>query len=89
MITSLTTCRALIVVEESACPFWPLMGRRRYECATTLSAVLLAGWFEWAMRRADTPTNPYKPVSHIATEGPFRYTRNPTYLSMTMMYTVI
>ena len=48
--------------------------------------VLLAGWFEWAMRRADTPTNPYKPVSHIATEGPFRFTRNPAYLSMTMMY---
>jgi protein-S-isoprenylcysteine O-methyltransferase Ste14 len=55
---------------------WPLLG----------GGVLLAGWFEWAMRSADTPTNPYKPVSHIATEGPFRYTRNPAYLSMTMMY---
>ena len=55
---------------------WPLLG----------GGVLLAGWFEWAMRRADTPTNLYKPVSHIATEGPFRYTRNPAYLSMTMMY---
>jgi protein-S-isoprenylcysteine O-methyltransferase Ste14 len=53
------------------------------------AGVLLAGCFEWAMRRADTPTNPYKPVSHIATEGPFRYTRNPAYLSMTMMYTGI
>ena len=41
---------------------WPLLG----------GGVLLAGWFEWAMRSADTPTNPYKPVSHIATEGPFR-----------------
>jgi protein-S-isoprenylcysteine O-methyltransferase Ste14 len=40
---------------------WPLLG----------GGVLLAGWFEWAMRRADTPTNPYKPVSHIATEGRF------------------
>ena len=55
---------------------WPLLG----------GGVLLAGWFEWAMRRADTPTNPYKLVSHIATEGPFRYTRNPAYLSMMMMY---
>ena len=51
--------------------------------------MLLAGWFEWAMRRADTLANLYKPVSHIATEGPFRYTRNPAYLSMTMMYTGI
>jgi protein-S-isoprenylcysteine O-methyltransferase Ste14 len=54
---------------------WPLLGRG-----------VLAGWFEWAMRRADTPASPYKSVSHIATEGPFRYTRNPGYLSMTKMY---
>ena len=51
--------------------------------------VLLIGWFEWAMRRAGTSANPYKPVSHMVTEGPFRYTRNPAYLSMTMIYTGI
>ena len=49
--------------------------------------VLLAGWFEWAMRHAGTPANPYKPVSRIVTEGPFHYTRNPGYLSMAMIYT--
>ena len=38
------------------------------------------------MRRAGTPANRYKQVSHIATDGPFRYTRNPAYLSMTMVY---
>ena len=58
---------------------WPLIG----------GGVLLAGWFEWAMRRADTPASPYKPVSHVVTEGPSRYTRNPGYLSMTMVYTGI
>jgi protein-S-isoprenylcysteine O-methyltransferase Ste14 len=51
--------------------------------------VVLLGWFEWAMRQAGTPTSPYKPVSHIATEGPFRYTRNPGYLSMATIYTGI
>jgi protein-S-isoprenylcysteine O-methyltransferase Ste14 len=55
---------------------WPLV----------VGGVLLLGWFEWAMHRAGTPTNPYKPVSGIVTEGPFRYTRNPAYLSMTMIY---
>jgi protein-S-isoprenylcysteine O-methyltransferase Ste14 len=55
---------------------WPLLG----------GGVLLLGWFERAMRQADTPASPYKPVSHIATEGPFRYTRNPGYLSMAMIY---
>ncbi len=48
--------------------------------------VLLMGWFEWAMRRAGTPANPYKPVSHVVTQGPFRYTRNPGYLSMAIIY---
>jgi protein-S-isoprenylcysteine O-methyltransferase Ste14 len=56
---------------------WPLLG----------GGVLLLGWFEWAMRQADTPTSPYKPVERIAKEGPFRYTRNPAYLSMAMIYT--
>ncbi len=58
---------------------WPLLG----------GGVLLLGWFERAMRQADTPASPYKPVSHIATEGPFRYTRNPGYLSMAMIYSGI
>ena len=58
---------------------WPLLG----------GGVLLLGWFERAMRQADTPTSPYKPVEHIATEGPFRYTRNPGYLSMAMIYAAI
>src|SRR5215208_7998365 len=55
---------------------WPFLG----------AGALLLGWFEWAMRQADTPTSPYKPVSRIATEGPFRYTRNPGYLAMTLIY---
>ncbi len=58
---------------------WSLLG----------GGVLLLGWFERAMRHADTPASPYKPVEHIATEGPFRYTRNPGYLSMAMIYTGI
>ena len=51
--------------------------------------VLLLGWFESAMRQADTPASPYKPVERIATEGPFRYSRNPGYLAMAMIYTGI
>jgi protein-S-isoprenylcysteine O-methyltransferase Ste14 len=58
---------------------WPLLS----------GGVLLIGWFEWAMRHAGTPANPYKPVSRMVTEGPFHYTRNPAYLSMTMIYTGI
>jgi protein-S-isoprenylcysteine O-methyltransferase Ste14 len=55
---------------------WPLV----------VGGVLLNGWFHSTMRRADTPIDPRKPVSNLTTEGPFRYTRNPAYLSLTMVY---
>jgi len=44
------------------------------------------GWFFRTMRRADTPVDPREPVSRLVTAGPFRYTRNPAYLAMTMIY---
>jgi hypothetical protein len=39
--------------------------------------MLLAGWFEWAMRQADTPASLYKPVSHIATGDRFATPATP------------
>jgi protein-S-isoprenylcysteine O-methyltransferase Ste14 len=38
------------------------------------------------MRRAETNVDPYKPATAVVTRGPFRFTRNPLYLSMTLMY---
>jgi protein-S-isoprenylcysteine O-methyltransferase Ste14 len=38
------------------------------------------------MRRAETNLDPRKPATTIVTGGPFRYTRNPLYLSMTLLY---
>lgn len=55
---------------------WPLLG----------SGVLLMGWFLRTMRRADTPVDPREPVSSLVTGGPFRYTRNPGYLGITLTY---
>ncbi len=82
----LTLVLGLVLDRRSHVPFlprgvarilgWPLLG----------SGVLLNGWFNLTMRRADTPIDPRKPVSKLTTEGPFRYTRNPAYLSLTMVY---
>src|SRR5215204_2398208 len=38
------------------------------------------------MRRAETTLDPRKPATTIVTGGPFRYTRNPLYLSMILIY---
>ena len=46
----------------------------------------LAAWFVRTMHGADTTLRTDKPVSSLVQEGPFRYSRNPGYLSLTMIY---
>ena len=55
---------------------WPLLG----------GGILLSMWFLQTMREADAPVRTDRPVPRLSTEGPFRYTRNPGYLSMAMIY---
>jgi protein-S-isoprenylcysteine O-methyltransferase Ste14 len=55
---------------------WPLVG----------GGMALAAWFARAMRAADTTMHINKPVSSLVQEGPFRHSRNPGYLSLTMLY---
>ena len=38
------------------------------------------------MNRAGTNVDPYRPATAIVTGGPYRFTRNPLYLSMTLIY---
>lgn len=38
------------------------------------------------MRQARTSVNPYQPTTAIVTQGPFCWTRNPLYLSLTVLY---
>jgi protein-S-isoprenylcysteine O-methyltransferase Ste14 len=46
----------------------------------------LAAWFFTTMRRAGTPVDPREPVQRIVTDGPFRFSRNPGYSAMTLVY---
>ncbi len=39
-----------------------------------------------AMIRVGTHIDPFKPTTALATNGPFRFTRNPLYLSLTLLY---
>jgi protein-S-isoprenylcysteine O-methyltransferase Ste14 len=55
---------------------WPLVG----------GGMTLAAWFARTMRRADTTMHINMPVSRVVQDGPFRFTRNPDYLSLTMLY---
>src|SRR5215213_9471321 len=55
---------------------WPLLG----------SGLALNGWFLKTMRDAEAPIRTDKPVPKLTTEGPFRYSRNPGYLALAMIY---
>ena len=39
-----------------------------------------------AMRSAGTPVSPREPSTAVAVDGPFRFTRNPLYLALTLFY---
>jgi len=37
-------------------------------------------------RRANTPFNAHKPASALITDGPYRFSRNPAYVALTLWY---
>ena len=39
-----------------------------------------------ALSRAHTPVDPMKPTTALVTDGPFRYSRNPIYVALTLLY---
>lgn len=54
--------------------------------AIIFAALLIAISAVRAMRRAKTAVNPSQPTTAIVAEGAFRFSRNPIYLSMTLLY---
>jgi protein-S-isoprenylcysteine O-methyltransferase Ste14 len=67
----------------------PLKVRLPVGAVTLVAGVSLMRGFVQAFSRAKTPLDPYKPSATIVTEGPYRLTRNPAYLGMTLTYTGI
>jgi protein-S-isoprenylcysteine O-methyltransferase Ste14 len=55
---------------------WPLM----------LSGLAIGTLGLREMKRAGTNVDPREPTTAIVTGGPYRFTRNPLYLSMTLIY---
>ncbi len=62
---------------------------RALDAAGTLLVVLGIGLAAWGMitfRRAHTAIVPLHPASRIVDEGPYRFTRNPMYTGLTLVY---
>jgi protein-S-isoprenylcysteine O-methyltransferase Ste14 len=55
---------------------WPLIG----------AGLVLGILGDRALQNADTNVSPYLPTTKLVTEGPYRFTRNPLYLCLTLVY---
>lgn len=67
-------------------PIFILTGWRWSGCVLILAGALLAITGRRAMLAAETNINPFKPTLSIVSSGPFRFTRNPLYLALTLIY---
>jgi protein-S-isoprenylcysteine O-methyltransferase Ste14 len=54
--------------------------------AVIVAGVALMFSFESAFKRVGTDANPYRPSTALATDGPYRFSRNPAYLGMAITY---
>ena len=64
----------------------PRVGAWSVGGALVVAGLGLAAAFFAAFRRARTPVDLRKPTSAIVTTGPYRVSRNPGYLSLTLIY---
>jgi protein-S-isoprenylcysteine O-methyltransferase Ste14 len=51
-----------------------------------VAGVALLASFSTAFNRKGTAMEPWKPTTAIVTTGPYRFTRNPAYLGMALVY---
>jgi len=69
---------------------WPLampfsFNGMLYGGAILLLVVIIAAWSLYEFRRADTDVRPDRPDSALITSGPYRYTRNPLYIGLSLV----
>src|SRR5215210_5829781 len=86
LIYLLPLLSGLLLDRKAHVPFLPRGVARALGWSLIGGGVVLSGWFMRTMRGADAPVRTDRPVPRLATEGPFRYTRNPGYLSLTVIY---
>ena len=54
--------------------------------ALVVLGVGIAAWGRRTMQAAGTNVNPALPATAIVASGPFRFSRNPLYLALTLLY---
>jgi len=61
--------------------------RRGLAFALVIGGLLLDGVAAGTFRRLGTPPEPWKPTTALATDGLYKYSRNPIYVGFAITYT--
>jgi protein-S-isoprenylcysteine O-methyltransferase Ste14 len=64
----------------------PPVAARVIGIVLVIGSRIFAQYARHAFRRVDTNVLPTQPTTALATDGPYRYTRNPIYLSHLVLY---
>ncbi|HEU0116712.1 MAG TPA: isoprenylcysteine carboxylmethyltransferase family protein [Thermomicrobiales bacterium] len=75
----------LLAQRAKPLPLAPRALARPLGALLAAGALLLGGWAAGTMRRAGTPLAPREPSTALVTAGPYRFSRNPIYLAMTLL----
>ena len=67
-------------------PFLPRGVCRLVGTKAIIDGLVVGTWGFVTMKTAETNVSPYEPTRVLVESGPFAHTRNPLYLSMTLVY---
>src|SRR5215210_8085865 len=76
----------LLLSRRSHVAFLPRGVSRSIGWSLIGGGLLVSGRFLRTMRDADAPVRTDEPMPRLTTDGPFRYSRSPGYLSLAMIY---
>jgi protein-S-isoprenylcysteine O-methyltransferase Ste14 len=76
----------LLLDKRRHLPFLPRGVARGLGFLLLGAGAALNAWFLLTIRKTDVPIRTDKPVPRLTTGGPFRYSRNPSYLALAMIY---
>jgi protein-S-isoprenylcysteine O-methyltransferase Ste14 len=76
----------LLLDRRAHLPFLPRGVSRGLGWSLLGGGIVLNGWFLKTIHNAEVPIRTDRPVPRLTTEGPFRYTRNPSYLALAVIY---
>lgn len=76
----------LLLQQAAPLPVIPPSAGHPLAIACAAGFVVLVAWGVSSFRRARTSLVPIRPATALITDGPFRFTRNPLYLSLALLY---